>query len=456
MLRTICNRWLNGSESGAATTEFALSSIVLVPLMFYAFYFQDVVYHHLEVQEAVISSAWDYSQFNRNNVDGESGTDRRKWDDMVVSRMSRYVYSDHTSAVNPFDDLPGNKKGDHHFSSFAHACWMYPGRQDYAESMLYQEGGEGQSQDLPNEIICRNVSRNATSSGWTGSKVGESDRSWITAHPASALGNDTFGHGGTAACFAKAMVYNYLIPHNFLDKFGGAKTALFPKDTTNGQAESDGSGGTRGKSSSNRTVGKIGGHSADLNSGDGTTNVHKLANSSDNHGAKTGLVVKDQAGIIYDTFGLYRAKNGSDGQGSSEDFEARPLWTADAKNSSTEFYRRVNKLYQGTLPGVQTATYALILARLASMFSTGRNNDLINMLFVPYMNEPAIIVTGFPNPAGTYVSAKYSASNLSNTKLDDYETQPYQMRPKNNKAFTARMQNSMGCEKFTLSGSCQQ
>lgn len=201
---------------GAASVELAIMMVVLVPTFMYFVFLQDLLWYKLEMQETVVSTPWDFSfvdwnqlkltaqgqaqpppEDNTEETEGaaSSGYDPASTDekppsyaaetiDNVVTRNSRRTYCDHTSAYD------GNvaydcQHQDHHTNYAAHQCWLVG-----SDSKNDPKVPKGQ------QVTCTRTLDTAL------------------AVPGSNF-NDTFNAGGVINCTAKLGVTNYFLPNKF-------------------------------------------------------------------------------------------------------------------------------------------------------------------------------------------------------------------------------------------------
>ncbi len=169
------------SESGAAAVEMALSLIVLVPLMFYTLFLDDLLRFRLDAQEAALSTVWDTVNLDYSQAPKIGSSEDDKEGDKV-GKMARLQFCDHTSAYDSFDEAYDCEGDRHHVAVSAHVCWMV---------------GEAK------QVSC-----------WG------PDKSVGTASDSTASGfGGQFTKGGMITCSARAAVLNYLLPQHFLQEF---------------------------------------------------------------------------------------------------------------------------------------------------------------------------------------------------------------------------------------------
>jgi hypothetical protein len=168
---------LRRQPRGSAAVETAILMIVLIPLIMYTLFLEDLLAYKLDQEETVMSSAWDFANQDFRHVD------RSKLQDQVTS-SDMQTYWDHTSSWNTYSDPnydakdPDGPAGKgHHQALTAHACWI---------------GAE--------EVSCKVDS--LVGMGIAG------EFNFLT----STLGKG----GGQSTCEAELGVQNYFIPQKFM------------------------------------------------------------------------------------------------------------------------------------------------------------------------------------------------------------------------------------------------
>ncbi len=184
---------------GGAAVETAVMLIALIPLIMCSFYLQDLLFYHLDQDEGVYSSTWDFLSFDYRHI-GEK--DAYKGDPnphaaadaknipSYVTKANRFTYGDHTSAYNNYgsEDMDSYQ---HHQALAAHECWL-----------ANENGGAADNQGQ--QITCWSVSNNTIDIG---------NPSPI--YPNNiALGALT---GNVYACRGRLGVENYFLPKKFLN-----------------------------------------------------------------------------------------------------------------------------------------------------------------------------------------------------------------------------------------------
>ncbi|MCP3137495.1 hypothetical protein [Pyxidicoccus xibeiensis] len=183
---------------GAASVEMALTMIVFVPVFLYALFLDDLQRHSMDVQEAVVSTLWDFTGQDYSGTSTESIAAR-------VQSPARLTYCDHEAGLDSFDpSTPECQEGrtDHHetVAVAGHVCWMH-------------RGGE--------QITCEGPQRD----------VGALPEATYALY-----GDEHQRLGGMFVCRARAGVANYLLPEGFLQEFSrGTRLAKKNfKDVENG------------------------------------------------------------------------------------------------------------------------------------------------------------------------------------------------------------------------------
>ena len=150
---------------GQAVLEMSLLLIVMVPIIFYTLFLDDLLRYRVDMLEAVVSSPWDFTAIDQQKNNGGN-----------VAQFERHAWCDHTYTYNSYDvdyecdSDPSNANGGagrHHKAFTAHVCWLV-------------EGGQ--------QIECS-----------TNSDTGKIDD------------NAKYNGGGVTTCSARAGVFNYFI-----------------------------------------------------------------------------------------------------------------------------------------------------------------------------------------------------------------------------------------------------
>lgn len=165
------SRHLRRSTRGAAAVELAVTCIVVVPLLMYMVFLQDMLVMKLNGQEAAAQAPWDF--ILQDYDQGFQAND--------VARMSRLTYCDHSSAFDSYDRGYDCDDQVHHKAMTAHECWIVQGGQ---------------------QVTC---AISPVSVGHGGDGV-------------QAL-KDTFVKGGLLTCSARLGIMNYYLPNLFMPNF---------------------------------------------------------------------------------------------------------------------------------------------------------------------------------------------------------------------------------------------
>ena len=111
----------------AALLQLAASMLLIVPIFLYVLFLEDLLRHKLTLQEAVVSTPWDFTGVDYEKLDGPVEDE--------VSHYARNMWCDHSSAYNSYDidfECGNDDPNRHHKAVSAHVCWMV------------QEDGEGE------------------------------------------------------------------------------------------------------------------------------------------------------------------------------------------------------------------------------------------------------------------------------------------------------------------------
>lgn len=207
---------------GAAAVEMAVTTIVLVPLILYTLFLEDLLYYRLENQEPTIVAGWDY--ITNNYMKASAKRD--------IGRLNRLKYCDHSAAYDSYEqpyDCTGTDTGPngsedsgggettyesaggssggsdqgHHTATAAHQCWLV-GDADQVRCTV-SKGNDAM-------LFRENSTMMFSQSGWN--------------------------QGGTVQCNARLGVMNYMLPNKVWglmgmtkegDANGGSKTAISSK-----------------------------------------------------------------------------------------------------------------------------------------------------------------------------------------------------------------------------------
>ena len=171
-------------ERGSATVEMAISMLVIVPIVLYALFLDDLLRFRLDAQEAAVSSVWDFTvrNYQQGRTDKPSG--KITQDSQVVQNVDRLVFCDHSSAFDTFKASQDCDDPRHHQAVAGHACWLIKGSE---------------------QVTCRRASATL---GFNTMGIG-----------LSTSFAKKYNRGGFFTCEARESVLNYLIPKKFMSQF---------------------------------------------------------------------------------------------------------------------------------------------------------------------------------------------------------------------------------------------
>ena len=181
---------LQRAPRGAASVEMALCMLVIIPVFLYALFLDDLLRYSLDVQEATVSTMWDYT------VQDYAAVQRKaRFNPWNVQHYARLMFCDHESGKNRYDDITAGGKfkdcaeEDHHQGTAltAHVCWI---------------NGDAK------QVTCEGPDASVGDLGADGLHAGYAT---------------DFNHGGLIQCSARAVVENYLLPKQFLPEFSDGK-----------------------------------------------------------------------------------------------------------------------------------------------------------------------------------------------------------------------------------------
>lgn len=442
---------------GGAMVEFAVLNIVLVPLLLYAIFLMDAAYLKLDLQEAVVSGVWDFSQRNTEPPAGSGSVGpantykaNNGMELQATAKPIRIVYSDHTSA---FDDgaeaggdgygettrLRGNGNGDknspgghmrHHTGFGAQFTFRFkeppPNHEEDDEEGTHSgDPLEGVGTELDTQFKCKIVE----------------DMAWSLDPNMTNFGQSGYNAGGEARCDSIAFIYNYIIPEKFLQEFSETDEVTKMKrrrDLTDEKAhEYQGQGGRTGNIVAHEKA------AISFNTWALRNGAEQAQNPSSGYGAQAaaGYTGKVAGADIGERKGLLKL-------------------TEDPKNNP--FFRRVQYLYSSN-PGTTMLSYGNIAAKAGEFMqkaTVGSNRMLaVNGLpILPGMTVPPSVVpgVGVPNLAGVFMTARYQPNQrgikqnmpwLGGGGGDGFQSTPYSgHNPNYTSAASNRGQFYMGCQ----------
>jgi hypothetical protein len=177
---------------GAASVEMAICMLVIVPVFLYALFLDDLLRYSLDVQEATVSTVWDYTV--------QDYAAEGKFSPATVQHHARLMFCDHESGKGRYNERGQDgtykdcEEEDHHQGTAvtAHVCWL-------------------NDQGKAKQVTCE---------GPDGS-VGSVEAGKLYTSYAS-----SFNQGGLVHCSARAVVENYLLPKHFLPQFSDDKEVV--------------------------------------------------------------------------------------------------------------------------------------------------------------------------------------------------------------------------------------
>jgi len=165
------------NEDGSATVEMAISMLIIVPVILYALFLDDLLRFRLDAQEAAVSTVWDLT-----NLDYQKGSNFEHG----VTHDADMMFCNHTSAYDSFDKAEDCNSAKHHKAVAGHVCWLPKGAQ---------------------QVVCTQSDRLLAANYSLG-----------MLQPANSFA-DKYTKGGFFSCSAREGVLNYLMPKNFLQQF---------------------------------------------------------------------------------------------------------------------------------------------------------------------------------------------------------------------------------------------
>lgn len=174
---------------GAAAVELAVTMVLLVPLILYTIFLEDLLSYRLENQEPTMTAGWDYIT-----------NDYMRADLRDIQKLNRYKFCDHTAAFDSFDvgydcqgaelgggaGATGGTRGSHHQAGGAHQCWIVSGAE---------------------QVTC-GVDK-------TGGAIAT-----LVGTPATLFTGSPWNQGGVVTCTARLGVMNYMLPQKFMEWAG--------------------------------------------------------------------------------------------------------------------------------------------------------------------------------------------------------------------------------------------
>lgn len=179
------------TQRGAATVEAALSMLVIIPCLMYSLFLDDLLRYAGDLQEAVLSTPWDFTGQDYNRPDtlglGPGSFAEPVGGGTRVQGQARLMFCDHESSGDSYGQGQDCVAQDHHQGKAlsGHVCWVNPGA---------------------HQVTCE---RPRTEPG-------------SFRDPLFARYKQRFqGSGGLYECHGQEVVENYLLPKGFLQEFAG-------------------------------------------------------------------------------------------------------------------------------------------------------------------------------------------------------------------------------------------
>ena len=339
------------SESGGAVVETALMMMIFVPLMMYVMFIQDAMHHLLSVQEAAISSIWDFSTapFGVNktvsNRITQSGQDRS------IEKYNRWQFIDHESAYIDVDDPNGMKNDEsHHNTPFVDKTWV-GSRNDTSYSQYNNKNGS--------EVVCQR----------------QNDRNFTVARVFGGIGwfGSSFANrGGNYVCWAKGAILNKILPRVFMPEF--IKTDVYSGAKYSGGAHSNAS-----------------------------SSAQSQADQEQNGGSDLFMFFRARGALLADSWAAL-----SDHLDSHKDYEIDLLWEnfLQQQNQNQDFHQRVSPWYKSPLQSLGSLSNILNMG-LIELQNTIKWRQISN--YKRALNNSNLASTAFvPRPEQLWLTATYS------------------------------------------------
>lgn len=170
------------SARGQAAIELSLLGIVLVPIVLYVIFIDDLLRYKQDQQEGMVTTGWDFSTMNYDHQSSGSYPYVNNLQN-VIQTYNRYAFGDHTMAEPAFYDQNSNKE-HHHLGVGAHQCWLVGGKQ--------------------NQITCTRIDGNAATNYFPD----------LAGNAQQRLRGQVMGgnQGGLYSCKGKVGVINHWLP----------------------------------------------------------------------------------------------------------------------------------------------------------------------------------------------------------------------------------------------------
>jgi hypothetical protein len=173
---------------GQAAVEMAVTLVLLIPLIMYTIFLQEMLNYTLEAQEPTVTAAWDYSTI----------PDYTKHNGAGIERFNKLKYCDHSSAFDSYD-VNTDCNGAHHYAAAVHQCW------------------------LSADSTCT-IHADGTGTPTKGQQLQCSEPEKLDLGPFGSQGVSDFAdsdwyRGGVRVCSDRLGVINYFLPEKFMEQF---------------------------------------------------------------------------------------------------------------------------------------------------------------------------------------------------------------------------------------------
>ncbi|MCY1081011.1 hypothetical protein [Archangium lansingense] len=204
----------HSKQRGAASVEAAISMLIIIPAFMYALFLDDLLRYAGDLQEAVVSTPWDfagqnYTQPNSRGLKGGASDKKPLGGNLEVQHQARLMYCDHESSGDSYTASNGKTNDcdgeDHHKGKAlsGHVCWLNEGA---------------------HQVTCEAVQRNV---GVLGASLYQDYH------------NQFARAGGMYECHGQEVVENYLLPKSFLQEFAGSEKMSKENWSNNGSSIHD-------------------------------------------------------------------------------------------------------------------------------------------------------------------------------------------------------------------------
>ncbi|HZH13872.1 MAG TPA: hypothetical protein VE057_05875 [Archangium sp.] len=186
----------HSKQRGAASVEAAISMLIIIPAFMYALFLDDLLRYAADLQEAVVSTPWDfagqnYTQPGSRGLKGNASNTKPYGGNLEVQHQARLMYCDHESSGDSYtgtSDYTVDCDSENHHQGKAlsgHVCWLNEGA---------------------HQVTCEPVKKDV---GLLGASLYQDYMSEFSKA------------GGMYECHGQEVVENYLLPKNFLQEFAG-------------------------------------------------------------------------------------------------------------------------------------------------------------------------------------------------------------------------------------------